>query len=942
MEVKKGNTTIIAGDYELSRPNSYFINYYKKLKGLSVSQNQVLKNNWKLTNRGSFAISRGKFRRQQLDVIDGNQGPYKLQGGNGELFLQVLSGTEKVFSDGLLLKRGESEDYVIDYNRGEIRFTANSIITANRRIIVEFEYAVQSYLRSLYATESRIENDKWSFGLNFYNEQDSKSLSSNVQLDSTDLANLRAQGDEDIFRNGIFVPSEGARENLILYTQDNGILNYAVKDTTDVFGAIFSNFGSNNGNYEIDPLARANGSVYKYVGEGQGSCRPEIPLTAPEKRQMTSINARYQVSDSTSIYLESAMSNNDKNRFSNINNDDNIGYSFFGEIEDKRIILQKSNILLKTTANFEFSEKDFISLNPYRNAEFTRDWNLESNTFKNNQQIFNLGFELLKDNNSVKYKLSKFSDRFIYKGTRHLAELNTLINGLRITAIGNWMQSENLFSEEDLSFFRPKLNLTQALFNNKWLIGYNFEKEKNTRQFTRQDSLNSLSFDYEYNRIYIENKSSENLSFLVGVSQRKDLEVTKDTNTLIPSTTSTNIEFGGTWNTEFTSQLNWKFVLRNFKIEDAFQSSKSPNKAFIGTLNHKLNLFKKGITLNTFYESNSGQEPKIEFQFIKVQVGEGSYIWNDYNQDSIQQINEFEISPFSDQAAYEKITIFNNEFISTNRIILNQSLKINPKKFTSNKTHFINKWQIFSRYRIDQKRLNEDGGSLFQFVNFDFNAEGFVAFNSSFDHSIFFNRGNTTFDSQFSYRTINNKILQISGDDQRSNNTYYTRSRYSIEKKFDLILETNLGSRARTIEASENQNFKVNFWNIIPQLNFRPNTKLRLVMKYKFENNKNILGTNNEKATINDGGLDLTWRQDANSNLQFRFNYVLINFDGTPNSPIEFEILQGLKNGQNLLWNLNYTRRISSSVDMIINYNGRKSKGSRLVNNAAVQMRAVF
>ena len=269
-------------------------------------------------------------------------------------------------------------------------------------------------------------------------------------------------------------------------------------------------------------------------------------------------------------------------------------------------------------------------------------------------------------------------------------------------------------------------------------------------------------------------------------------------------------------------------------------------------------------------------------------------------------------------------------------------LKINTKKFTSNKTHFINKWQIFSRYRIDQKRLNEDGGSLFQFVNFDFNAEGFVAFNSSFDHSIFFNRGNTTFDSQFSYRTINNKILQISGDDQRSNNTYYTRSRYSIEKKFDLILETNLGSRARTIEASENQNFKVNFWNIIPQLNFRPNTKLRLVMKYKFENNKNILGTNNEKATINDGGLDLTWRQDANSNLQFRFNYVLINFDGTPNSPIEFEILQGLKNGQNLLWNLNYTRRISSSVDMIINYNGRKSKGSRLVNNAAVQMRAVF
>lgn len=942
MEVRKGNTTITAGDYELERPNSYFINYYKKLKGLSINHVQKIKDSWTINTRGSFAVSRGKFRRQILEVVDGNQGPYKLQGEDGELFLQVLSGTERVFSDGLLLKRGENEDYVIDYNRGEIRFTPNSIITANRRIIVEFEYAVQSYLRSLYATETRLENKKWSFVLNFYNEQDSKSLSANIQLDSTDLANLRARGDEDIFRNGIFIPSEGASENLILYNQNNGILEFATEDTTNVFGAIFSNFGTNNGNYEIDPLARANGRVYKYVGEGRGSYRPQIPLTPPEKKQMSSISAKYQIKDSTFVFFESAMSNNDQNRFSQINNDDNIGFSFFGSIEDKRVIDKKHNILLQTSASFEKVDKDFISLNPYRNAEFIRDWNIESNTFKNEQQILNIGAEISKGKNTLKYNISQFSDRFIYKGERHLTELNLQHNGLLINAVGNWMNSENNLALENITFYRPKLNIKQSLFKDKWAIGYYFEKEKNIREFTQQDSLNALSFDYEYNKVFLENRTSENLSFILGVSQRKDLEYLKDVNAIFPSTTSTNIEFGGLWNSKSNSKLNWKLVLRDFKIEEEFQATKNPNKAFIGTIDHKLKLLNSGFTLNSFYESNSGQEPKVEFQYIKVQIGEGSYIWNDYNQDSIQQINEFEISPFSDQAAYEKITIFNNEFISTNRIILNQSLKINPQKFIKNKNSFINKWQVFSRYRIDQKRLNDNGGSLFQFVNFNQNADGFVAFNSSYDHSLFFNRGNTTFDSQFSYRTINNKFLQISGDDQRSNKTYYTRSRYNFKKKFDLILETNLGSRARTIEASINQDFNVNYWNLIPQLNFRPNSKLRLVAKYKYEKNKNTLGTNNESANINDGGLDLTWRQDANSNLQFKFNYVLINFDGAPNSPIEFEILQGLKNGQNLLWNLNYTRRISTSVDMIINYNGRKSEGSRLVNTAAVQMRAIF
>jgi len=942
MEVKKGDLTFTAGDYELSRPNSYFINYYKKLKGLSISQDQVNKNNWRLTNRGSFAISRGRFRRQQLQVFDGNQGPYKLQGEDGELFLQVLSGTEKVYSDGRLLKRGENEDYVIDYNRGEIRFTANTIITANRRIIVEFEYAVQSYLRSLYATESRIENDKWSFGFNFYNEQDSKSLSSNIQLDDTDLFNLRTRGDADIFRNGIFIPSEGASDNLILYTQDSGILNYSPQDTTNAVGAIFSNFGQGNGNYEIDPIARANGRVYRYVGEGFGSYRPEIPIIAPEKRQMGSINARYQIKDSTHVFFETAISNNDKNRFSSIGNDDNFGVAFSGEIEDQRTLRRLSNLLLKTNINFEFTEENFIPLNPYRNAEFSRDWNIESNTLRNNQQLVNIGFALSKDQNSLSYKYSQFSDRFIYKGERHLGEINSYYKGLRVNAVGNWMQSINILTEENISFFRPKLNITQSLYKNKWILGYNFEKERNIRQSLTQNSLNALSFDYEYNRIYIENKSNENLSFLFGVSQRKDLEIDKTINELRPSTSSTNIEFGGLWNKSKVSLLNWKFILRDFGVEEDFIDTKTANKAFIGTLDHKLKLLDNGITLNTFYESNSGQEPKIEFQFIQVQIGEGSYIWNDYNQDSIQQINEFEISPFSDQAAYEKITIFNDEFIGTNRIILNQSLKVNPQKFIKKKAHFLNKLQISSRYRIDQKRLNEDGGALFQFVNFNFDAPDFVAFSSSFDHSLFFNRGNTSFDSQFSYRTINNKFLQLSGNDQRKNRTYYTRSRLNIKKKFDVILESNFGQRSREIEAAQNQNFDVDFWNLIPQLNFRPNSKLRMVLSYKYENNKNTIGLNGETATINEGELDLTWRQDQNSNLQFKFNYVFIDFNGTPNTPIEFEILQGLRDGKNILWNLNYTRRISSSVDMIINYNGRKSEGSRLVNTAGVQMRAIF
>ncbi|MEZ4688807.1 MAG: hypothetical protein R3A12_00950 [Ignavibacteria bacterium] len=65
-------------------------------------------------------------------------GPYYLVGGNNELNILVLSGTEKVYLDGNLMIRGEQADYVIDYGIGTITFNNNRLITSDSRIIGRF------------------------------------------------------------------------------------------------------------------------------------------------------------------------------------------------------------------------------------------------------------------------------------------------------------------------------------------------------------------------------------------------------------------------------------------------------------------------------------------------------------------------------------------------------------------------------------------------------------------------------------------------------------------------------------------------------------------------------------------------------------------------------------------------------------------------------------
>ncbi|MDZ4795380.1 MAG: hypothetical protein SGI83_13955 [Bacteroidota bacterium] len=957
LQFKKRNWQLNLGDIDIRQNQSYFLNFYKRLQGILFQTTNRLSNSITSKTLASGSIAKGKFTRNFIEALEGNQGPYRLRGANSEFFFIILANTERVFIDGQLLQRGEDQDYVINYNSAEITFTPNRMITKDSRIQVEFEYADRNFLNAnLYLSQEFNINEKLKIRIGAFNNSDAKNSQINQILDPRQKQFLADIGDSiqnalypaailDTFAVGkiLYEKIYAGTDSFYLYSTNPALAQYSLS---------FVDVLEGNGNYITD-YNGANGKVYKYVapiaGIKQGRYEPVQILVTPKKQQIVNLGVEYAINKTTLLKTEIATSNNDPNTFSSKNNGDDRGWAAKFQLSNEKILRQARQLQLNTALDYEYVQQKFKPLERLRTVEFSRDWGLTFNQLPADENIIRATAGLSdKTKHSISYGFINYRRSDKYNGVQ-----NSLVH------IADWKgwQINNQFVITNFNtlldkgtFLRPVIDISKELKQIKnWRLGLKYAIEHNEARNKTSDTLTPAAFSFDSYSVYL--KSDENKKNRYGVTffTRSDkYPVSKD---FVRGDRSLNLNL----QTELLANPRRQFYLnttfRKLKVYNAVISKQKEDETILGRAEYVMNEWKGLLNGNILYEVGAGQEQRRDFAYLEVPAGTGQFAWIDYNSDGVQQLNEFEIAAFIDQAKFIRIFTPTNEFIKANFITFNYSFTINPRSLLTKPNlkgirKLLTRLNLVTSLQTSKKSIAK---GTFEFNPFKYNVNdtALVTLNTVILNTLSFNRFNSKWGVDLSNLRNNGKSLLTYGYESRRLNDWLVKWRWNISRAFSLNVNGKKGENALYTPQFVNRNYQLTSYSAEPFLTFIKGTAFRIVTSYKLDNKKNLPVYGNQKSTSHSLNVESKYNILQSSSITGKFTFNTIDYKdplsgNVANTTVSYIMLDGLLPGKNYLWSLGFSKRLLNNLELNFQYDGRKSGTSKTVHIGRAAITALF
>lgn len=959
IQLLRGNDNVILGDFEINHKGTQFANFYRNVQGIGIN---IRENNVRVGVRG--AVAKGKFNTNSFQGEEGKQGPYRLQGRNQERFIIVLAGSEKVFLNGELMIRGEGNDYVMDYNSGELRFTSQRVINSTSRIVVDFEYTDRNYNRSLLFMDAgySFAKDRVKITASYGRDADNPNAPIDGSFNEESLDSLRRAGDDAqlAFVSGIDSVQSTAVSTAIRYARRDTTIasvNYQryvfATDTSAIFQIVFTNVGVGNGNYSRQQ-SLVNGTVYVWLspdsttGQPRGTFEPIRVLVPAKLFQVFDVTAEAKISEKTTVYSEIAISSEDKNLQSPLDDGDNEDLANKTGIRIEKLKLGDS-LELKVDLSHRYVGKRYNNIDRVYKVEYGREWNFDDLGDRLIENVSEAVAELrysdkvrLLVNNGIRTYGTRF---FSVKQLYEVESNHSLLQGkYTFTNVSTEDKFENGLSR----WTRHNGDIYKTLWKDQLRIGSEIWLEDKDNQV--RDTTQNGTFSFYDVKPYIKIERDDALSLHLYYNYRKEFEFQ---DSLLRGKSEAHTEYMKVmWSPVPTLNLQNTSSLRQFTVLDnAFlDQGLADNLTFITNMQASYYTKNRLIFSSIIYEATSEQLARKQVAYVEVNPGQGDYEWIDLNEDEVQDLDEFQYSINPARSNFfVRVVVPTQELFPTTALNFSGNLKLDFKKVVPRSKKFLQEtarnFLSITNFRVAQKKAagTELDNYLIK-INDVFADTTLLDAQYTFKQDIYFYRNNKVGDLRFGMVDNKSKQFLVSGTENRSQLSYSADQRLNLGQSKSIENKVKWGNRSARAESFDSRNFNIDFIEVQPKMNFQINRKLRVSLGYEYKNKQNFNDSAEVDVTVNlhKLGVDAKWNLKDRNNIFAKFELVQIAQVGTAGFSAEYELRESLEPGLNAIWQVFSTVYLSKSLELSLTYDGRSSPGTKVLHTGRVQLKAFF
>lgn len=960
VELRSSNITTTLGDIEVNFTGSDFFNFNKKLQGAKGFAS-FDKTDLFLTG----ALSRGRFNSNSFNGQDGVQGPYRLIGADNEVNIVVIAGSEKVYLDGILMTRGESNDYTIDYSNGQIKFTNNRLITNASRIVVDFEYSDKKYSRSFIAGQTRtaVINDRLKLSFSYIRERDDPDKPIDFVLSDTDKTIISNAGDDKFLASKggvVLVGRDSAGNSLGSYIQRDTVINsqnftkyiYSPGDTNALYQVTFSFVGLGKGDYNS-----LSSNAYVFAGIGVGSYLPLVFFPLPVAYQSADVGLNFKISKDLSLLMEGTASDFDANLLSDADDTENKGGAFTSSLvfNPKDLRLGKLSLgEVQFTLRQRVVNKLYNAVDRLNRVEYDRVWDIqdsskltevttEAGLSINPQKYFRVvttagrikrgdSFNSLRGAVDLKFS----GDSLLMPSVTYYADYisskdNTLDYG------GNWLRQYGSIDYKLKPFTDTKFG--------KYNLILEFSGEDKQTRSLNFDTTNTGSFRfYEFKPKFIITDLF-NLDLAYQFNYRFDDQfsagaLARQSNSYT-STVGVRLK-----NLNFLS-ASGDVIVYDKKYTPDFQSKGfTDSRTILVTSQSNIWFLNRGFNTNLFYKVSSERTAKQEVVFISVPIGQGNYRYTgDLNGNGLQDENEFVLTSFDGD--YIKILRPTDQLFPTTDLQSSASLNLVPSRFIATMSSgafktVLNNLTSDTYISVSEKSKDplQRNIYLLKFSTFQ-NDENTIIGSTTVqqDFGVFENYEYFGVKLRFVQRKGFNQYF--SGNERVLNVERTGRVRLSFTPDLALVTDYVTQIERNSAPAVEIRNWNINTEGVTSEIIYKPTQFIETGFKVQIKRANDFYPASPTQADINVQTFRLTYSLSGKGTLRSEISRNEVILSTNP-AFLPFELTKGLVAGKSYFWSVNFEYRISNFIQATINYFGRAEDRSKVIHTGTAEIRAYF